>query len=225
MGADRLVPHGEVPHWTGLPPHARRLAWVLLVIIVLIDGIIQYAALRHRGRPALAGGENLLGFWDLSKALAVGIALIYTAGRAESRSTGTLGALFLIVGIEDQIAIHGRLGEMIADTVRFDAWIPGIGRYGAVNIGEAVAMAIFGIVAFILIWTGPRPRQHSLRHARVTLTVLLVAMFFFAVVIDLMTAAGRSLTSLLIEELGERGVLSLAAVYSLSLVSVKDRSI
>ena len=228
MGSDRLDDGSAEPkaatriHWSGLPPDARRLAWILLVAIVIVDGIIQYAALRNRGRPALAGGENLLGFWDLSKALAIGIALVYTAGRAESRSTGTLGALFLIVGIEDQIAIHGRLGELIADLFRFDAWIPGIGQYGAVNIGEAVAMAIFGIVAFVLIWTGPRPRHQSLRSAQVILTVMLVAMFFFAVVIDLITAAGRSLTSLLVEELGERGVLSLAAVYSLSLASVKD---
>ena len=209
-------------HWSGLPPNARRLAWVLLVIIVLIDGVIQYAALRNRGRPALAGGEDLLGFWDLSKALAIGIALLYTAGRAESRSTGTLGALFLIVGIEDQIAIHGRLGEGIANVFRFETWIPGIGSYGAVNIGEFMAMAVFGGVAFVLIWTGRRPRYPALQRARALLTVLLVAMFIFAVVIDLVTAARRSLTSMLIEELGERGVLSLALVYSLSLVSIKD---
>lgn len=227
MGSDRIddtsgSSFARSLHWSGLTPRARRLAWVLLIAIVAIDGAVQYVTLRQRGRPALAGGENLLGFWDLAKALAIGIALVYTAGRTESRSTGTLGALFLIVGIEDQIAFHGRLGEMIAGLFRFEAWIPGIGQYGAVNIGEAVAMAIFGVVAFILIWTGPRPRHQSMQRARVVLTVLLVAMFFFAVVIDLITAAGRSLDSLLIEELGERGVLSLAAVYSLSIASIKD---
>ncbi|MDH3398730.1 MAG: hypothetical protein OEM81_13005 [Acidimicrobiia bacterium] len=195
---------------------------MLLIIVVVVDGVIQYVTLRQRGRPALAGGEDLLGFWDLAKALAVGIALVYTAGRTESRAVGTLGALFLVVGIEDQIEIHGRLGKVIADLFRFDAWIPGIGRYGALNIGEAVAMALFGGVAFILIWTGPKPHYPGLQRARVILTVLLVAMFFFAVIIDLVTAAGRSLASFLIEELGERGVLSLAAVYCLSLVSIKD---
>jgi hypothetical protein len=226
VGTDRLDHETTEPkaplHWTGLPPDARRLAWALLIMVVVMDGVIQYVTLRQRGRLALAGGEDLLGLWDLCKALAVGIALIYTAGRAESRAAGTLGALFLIVGIEDQITIHGRLGEAIADSFRFEAWIPGIGRYGAVNIGEAVAMALFGVVAFILVWTGRRPRYPTLQRARLVLTVLLVAMFFFAVVIDLITAAGRSLTSLLVEELGERGVLSLAAVYSLSLASVKD---
>ena len=228
MGSDRLDRDAAHPNkvarsnWTGLPPEARRLAWVFLIIIVMTDGVIQYVTLRQRGRPALAGGDNLLGLWDLAKALAVGIALVYTAGRAESRAMGTLGALFLIVGIEDQITLHGRMGVAIADLFRFETWIPGIGAYGAVNIGEAVAMGLFGVVAFTLIWTGPRPRHQSLQRARVILTVLLVAMFFFAVVIDLVTAAGRSLTSQLIEELGERGVLSLAAVYSLSLVSVKE---
>ena len=83
-------------------------------------------------------------------------------------------------------------------------------------------MAAFGIVAFFLIWTGPRPRHQSLLRARLILTLLLAAIFFFAVVIDLVTAAGRSLTVLLVEELGERGVLSLAAVYSLSLASINN---
>ena len=205
-----------------MPSEARRLAWVLLVVIVIIDGVIQYATLRRRGWPALAGGENLLGFWDLAQALAVGTALIYTAGRAESRPIATLGALFLLVGIEDQIEIHGRLGDAIADLFQFQSWIPGIGAYGAHNIGEFVAMALFGVVAFTLIWTGRTPVDPHLRRARVVLTGLLILMFLFAVVIDLVTAAGRSLTILLIEELGERGVLSLAAVYSLSLASFKD---
>jgi hypothetical protein len=197
---------------------------VLLIAVVAIDGIIQFVTLRQYGRPALSGGENLLGFWDLAKALAVGIALVYTAGRTESRAIGTLGALFLIVGIEDQIAIHGRLGTGIADLLRFEAWIPGIGAYGAANIGEFVAMFLFGAVAFVLVWTGRRPKHPALQRARVILTLLLAAMFFFAVVIDLITAAGRSLDIQLVEELGERGVLSLAAVYALSLVSIEDWS-
>ena len=83
MGADyvdRGAPHPNIvarSHWTGLPPDARRFAAVLLITIVVIDGIIQYVTLRQRGWPALAGGENLLGFWDLAKALTVGIALIF----------------------------------------------------------------------------------------------------------------------------------------------------
>lgn len=204
-----------------MPSDARKVAWLLLIVVAIIDGVIHYATLRRRGWPALAGGENLLGFWDLAQALAVGIALIYTAGRTESRPIAILGALFLLVGIEDQIEIHGRLGDAIADLFQFQSWIPGIGAYGAHNIGEFVAMALFGVVAFVLVWTGRAPTHSGLRRARIILTGLLVLMFFFAVVVDLVTAAERSLRILLVEELGERGVLSLAAVYSLSLASIK----
>jgi hypothetical protein len=229
VGTDRINHDATHPdqdpgiHWTGLPPEARRLAWILLVGIVVADGVIQFVTVLQYGRPALAGGQDLLGFWDLAKALAVGIALVYTAGRTESRAIGTLGTLFLIVGIEDQIAIHGRLGAGIADLLRFEEWVPGIGPYGAANIGEFVAMALFGVMAFVLVWTGRRPPHPTLQRARVILTLLLAAMFFFAVVLDLVTAAGRSRDIQMVEELGERGVLSLAAVYSLSLVSTKNR--
>jgi hypothetical protein len=220
-GLDRSTTAGQPPlHWSGLPADARRLAWILLFAVVIVDGIIQYATLRRRGWPALAGGENLLGFWDLAQALAVGIALIYTAGRTESRPIATLGGLFLLVGIEDQIEIHGRLGDGIADLFDFQSWIPGIGEYGASNIGQFVAMALFGVVAFVLVWAGRAPAVPGLRRARVVLTGLLILMFFFAVVVDLVTAAERSLEILLVEELGERSVLGLAAVYSLSLLSV-----
>ncbi|MGZ5384953.1 MAG: DUF5671 domain-containing protein, partial [Acidimicrobiia bacterium] len=139
-------------------------------------------------------------------------------GRIAWRPIATLGVLFVLVGIEDQIAIHGELGKAIAGLLRFNAWIPGVGAYGANNIGEFLAMAIFGVVAFVLIWAHREPPDRTMGRARLILTILLVAMFFFAGVIDLITAAGRSLTSMLIEELGERGALSLSVVYVLSLV-------
>jgi hypothetical protein len=156
--------------------------------------------------------------WDLAKAITVGTALIYTAGRIAWRPIATLGVLFVLVGIEDQIAIHGELGKAIAGLLRFDAWIPGVGAYGAINIGEFFAMATFGVVAFVLIWSHRVPPDRTMGRARLILTILLVAMFFFAGVIDLITAAERNLTSMLIEELGERGALSLSVVYVLSLV-------
>ena len=46
---------------------------------------------------------------------------------------------------------------------------------------------------------------------------MLVAMFFFAEVVDLIAAANRGSISMLIEELGERAVLSLSVVYAVSL--------
>ena len=223
MGPDRLGPGTADPdplarsHWTGLSPSGLRLAWTLLAAVFVIDVIVQLVTALQGGRAALGNSRSLLGMWDLAKAIAVGTALIYTAGRTAWRPIAALGVLFLVVGIEDQIAIHGELGRAIGDLVRFDAWIPGIGRYGAINLGEFFAMGLIGVVAFILIWAGrPAPSQ-GLSRARVIFTLLLVAMFLFAGVVDLMTAARHSLTTVLIEELGERAVLSLSAVYALSL--------
>jgi hypothetical protein len=224
VGTDRLGHELPDPdsaarlHWTGLSPEGLRLAWILLGTVFIIDVVLQLFAALQGGRVALGNSRSLLGMWDLAKAITVGTALIYTAGRITWRPIATLGVLFLIVGIEDQIAIHGELGKAIAGLVRFDAWIPGIGRYGANNLGEFFAMAIFGLVAFLLIWAHRASPDRTMSRARLIFTILLVVMFFFAGVIDLMTAAGRSLTTMLIEELGERATLSLSVVYALSLV-------
>ncbi len=204
-------------HWTGLSAAGVRLAWIVLGTIFVIDVVLQLLAALDMGRPALGDSRSLLGMWDLAKAITIGTVLIYTAGRTRWRPVATLGVLFVVVGIEDQIAIHGELGRAIAGVLRFEAWIPGIGGYGAVNLGEFLAMGLFGIVAFVLIWTGPPAPDRTLARVRTVVTVLLVAMFFFAGVVDLFTAAGRSLTTMLVEELGERGVLSLSAVYAVSL--------
>jgi hypothetical protein len=224
VGTDRLdndLPDPDAVvrfHWTGLSPEGLRLAWILLGTVFIIDVVLQLAAALQGGRVALGNSRSLLGMWDLAKAITVGTALIYTAGRIAWRPIATLGVLFVLVGIEDQIAIHGELGKAIAGLIRFDAWIPGVGAYGAINIGEFLAMATFGVVAFVLIWSHRVPPDRTMGRARLILTILLVAMFFFAGVIDLITAAERNLTSMLIEELGERGALSLSVVYVLSLV-------
>lgn len=190
---------------------------ILLGAIFVVDVLVQFVTVSQSGREALGSSRSLLGMWDLAKAMAVGTALIYTAGRVTWRPMAVLGVLFLVVGIEDQIAIHAELGRAIADLFRFDSWIPGIGRYGAVSLGEFIAMALVGFFAFLLIWAGRRPPTRRLGRARGIFTLLLVAMFFFAGFIDLVTAAGSNLTTMLIEELGERAVLSLSAVYALSL--------
>jgi hypothetical protein len=191
-------------------------------VILLVNAAIQFFTLRRYGREALGGTDNLVAFWDLTMAVAVGTSLIFTAGRSESRAFGTIGVLFLIIGIEDRIAVHGMVGQALADVFAFDRWIPGIGSYGADNIGEFVAMAIFAAVAFVLIWYGRRPADQRLHTARIIFTALLIALFFFAVVIDLLTAAEQSLAILLIEEIGERSVLSLSAIYALSLITITD---
>jgi hypothetical protein len=219
-GLKRDAAHPDTPlrpHWTGLSPAGVRKAWILLGTIFVIDVVLQFFSALDGGRVALGDSRSLLGMWDLAKAISIGTALIYLAGRTRWRPMATLGVLFLVVGIEDQIAIHGELGKAIAGLVRFEAWIPGIGRYGAINLGEFFAMGLFAVAAFFLIWTGPRAPDRVLNRARTIFTLLLVGMFFFAGVIDLMTAAGRNLTTMLIEELGERGVLSLSTVYALSL--------
>jgi len=205
-----------------LPPFARKRAVAVFWAILSINAVIQYAMLRRNGWGGLAGTDNLVAFWDLTMAVAIGTSLIFTAGRSESRAFGTLGVLYVIIGIEDRIAVHGMVGEALADIFAFDRWIPGIGNYGADNIGEFVAMAIFAVVAFVLIWYGQRPADARLRTARMIFTGLLLALFFFAVVIDLVTAAEQSLAILLIEELGERSVLSLSVIYALSLMTITD---
>ena len=159
--------------------------------------------------------------WGLAKAIAIALALSLVAVRAQSTAMGALALLFLLIGVEDQISVHGWLGGPISRLLRFEDWVPGIAGKGSRILGEFGALLVFGVIGFLLVWTRKQPVQPALRRARVVFSLLLVVMFFFAGVVDAVTAAQPSLAAILQEETGEMVILTIGLGYSAALASIR----
>lgn len=209
-------------HWTGLPTRSREIALFALVATVLVDLLLQFLAFRESGVDGLTGGQDLLGSWDLAKAIAAGGALLLAARRSQRHLLGAMGFVFVIIGIEDMIALHAVVGHALADLIRFDTWVPGVGVYGSHQLGEFISMGLFGAAAFVFVWARRSPYNRTLQRVRMILTLLLVAMFVFAGFVDLLASAEGELVPALAEEVGERLTLTLAMAYASGVAAVRN---
>lgn len=193
-----------------------------LAVAIFIDGVLEAAAMARGGVMSLTGRWDLLGAWDVVKTLLITAALLVTAKRCRSRVFTVLALLFLIIGIEDQVALHAPLGHFLARVLRIDAWSNLWDVSGSHKIGEFLVLGLFGTLAFLLTWTRKRPPLQTLRRARGVLTILLVVLFIFAGVVDLINSIYGGPVWEFIEETGERISLSLSLAYAVGLVSIKE---
>jgi len=211
----------ELP-WSGLPSKALQVALFSLAVAVFFDGVLEAAAMARGGVMSLTGHWDLLGAWDILKTLLIAAALLVTARRSRSQVFTALGLLFLIIGIEDQVALHAPLGHFLASALRIDTWSNLWGVQGSHKIGEFLVLGLFGTLAFLLTWARKRPPLRTLRRARGVLTMLLVLLFFFAGVVDFINSIYGGPVWEFIEETGERISLSLSVAYAVGLVSIKE---
>ena len=174
-------------------------------VVLLASGYVEH------GVKGISSGYLLLDYWDIAKAVAIGAALLLVAHRAESASIRFLGILFLILALEDLITLHGIFAAVLKRLS--GGVIPN-------RVGEFIALAGFGVVAFFFIWIRNPPHHRMLRRARVFLTVLLVTLFFFTAVVDFFALQGSSVTAI-VEESGERLTLTITLAYAAGLASIK----
>jgi hypothetical protein len=192
-----------------------------IAAVLLVDLLLQYLALREGGFRPLVGRNDALGYWDLLKAVATGTALLWAARSSRSKAIGGFGLILFLVALEERFALHARLGEPVARVLRFEEWIPGIQRGGAVRLGEFTFLGLAALVVLGLAWSRRRPVQATVQRARLLLTLLLLAMFFFAGVVDLANGA-RGWDLEIAEEVGERAVLTLWLGFGLGLASIRE---
>jgi len=193
-----------------------------LAVAILIDGALEATAMARGGVMSLTGRRDLLGTWDIIKTLLMMVALLVTAGRSRSRVFTALGLLFLVIGIEDQVALHAPLGHYLAGALRIETWSTLWDVPGSHKIGEFLVLGLFGVLAFVLTWTRRRPPLRTLRRARTVLTLLLVVLFFFAGVVDFINSIYGGPVLEFIEETGERISLSVSLAYAVGLVSIRE---
>ena len=161
----------------------------------------------------------MLNAWDFGKAIAIGLLLSWTARGARAPNLGAFGLLFLVIGIEDQLRFHSFAGRILGGFLRSVYMIEG----GAeTRIGEFIALLVMAAAGALLVWGWRRPARRSLRRARLVLSALLVALFMFAVVLNVMDGSWSLEELRIAEEVGERLVLTAAVAYAAGLSSVKD---
>jgi len=198
-----------------LPRLAREVA--VFVAAAAVFGDLLVTGLDVDAGSFLAGQGPLLDVWDAGKATAVAAGMLVVAWRARSFGSAVLGALFVLIGIQDQLAWHGRAGRFLSDTFQFDA-LQRLVPAGQAAWGEFLVLTALAVVGGTLVWT-VRDRWPGFRSARKVLTLLLIVLFGFAGVVDLLGASTSNTTFIAVfEETGERLALSVISGYVAGLV-------
>ena len=213
--ANRVRDPRAFTRWLGLTRPARQVAVFVLVAVVLADLLLLALDYRQHGLRGIAGGYYIVDFWDVAKAIGIGAALLVAAHRGKSRAITVLAVVFLLLAIEDLITLHGVVGYVLRALS---------GGLVSRQLGELIAFGGFGFLVFVLVWGGNQLENPRLRRARLVVFSLLVALFIFTGVVDFFaddTIPGVSPLSL-VEESGERLVLTLTSAYAAGLAAIQD---
>ena len=205
-------------HWTGLPPHAVRVALVALVGVLALDVSGQLIIVVARSWDALVQGQ-ILDAWDLVKGAAICFLLWKAARAARSWNLAAFGLLFLLIGFGDQIRIHSWAGQLLGRLLQSGGQVE---RQVALQIGQALALVLMATAGGALVWSWRQPALLSLRRSRTILSTLLVLMFLLAAVLNFVGSMMTSAWLSIAEEVGERLVLSAAVAYACGLAAVRE---
>jgi hypothetical protein len=225
----RVVTRGEglnhTMHQVSIPRRLSRrgseLTIFMAVVLVLGDlAVVVTDYLRH---DLYLGRGPVCDVWDITKALAVAVGLFAIALRTRSLGISVFGCVFLLIGIEDQVAWHGIAAQYLVERVDLTAVAEMTGDTPE-SLGEFLILAALAVTALILVWIVP-DRTPGFRRVRLILTIWLIVMSLSATVVDLVAAnfEPASLWALL-EESGERVVLSLIGAYVAGLLATMRAS-
>jgi hypothetical protein len=199
-------------HRLGLPKEARPVAIFALAVVLLVDLALLGLDYWEHGLRGISGGYFLVDFWDVAKALGIGASLLVVAQRGKSKAITVLAVVFFLLAIEDLISLHG----FVAYSLRALS-----GGLITRQIGELIAFCGFGLIVIVLVWGGAQPSNGQVQKARLTVTVLLIALFLFTAVVDFFAVRGTSVASI-VEESGERLVLTLTTAYAAGLATIRE---
>lgn len=183
--------------------------WATLVVLGVLTVDALVTGLELVTGNLVDGRSALLDIWDTAKVFAIAAVSIWTAGRLRSRGLATFAAVFVLIGVEDLYFWHGQLGEIVSAYFDF-GFLPAADSSAW---GEFLALTAVAAVGGILAWT-VSDRWPGYRTVRRQLTLMLIALFFFATIVDLVAdASGQNPILTLIEETGERFTLSMMGGY------------
>jgi hypothetical protein len=158
------------------------------------------------------GHSPVLDNWDLAKAVAVGAILIASGWRVRSIGLASFGVAFALVGIADEANAHIKIARNLSGVNPFEG-VFGLHPTITQGIWEFVILISVAAVAVGLLLLIPGGVSWY-PGAKLRLVALLAALLVFAGLVD----AVDHLTGIqgvwsLVEESGERLVLSLALAY------------
>jgi hypothetical protein len=183
--------------------------WATLVVLGLLTVDVLVTGLEVVTGNLVEGRSALLDIWDTAKVFAIAAVSIWTAGRLRSRGLAIFAAVFVLIGVEDLSFWHGRFGRILSAYFDF-GFLPAADSSAW---GEFLALTAVAALGGILAWT-VSDRWPGYRTVRRHLTLMLVVLFFFATVADLIAdASGQNPLLTLIEETGERFTLSMIGGY------------
>ncbi len=178
-----------------------------LVAIDLALTVIAYLA-----GELNSGRAPFLDVWDLAKALTIGVVLMGSAWRVRSVGLASFGIVFLFIGLADETNLHSTIAH---STIRLSPFEGLLELHPTITQGiwELLILLSIGTAGMVLLVLVPGGGSWYPEVKRRLIT-LLVGLLFFAGVVDAIDhVTGIQGVWSLVEESGERLVLSLALAY------------
>ncbi len=190
------------------PRLARDVATFVVVAVLLLD--VLMTGIEWQLGSLAEGRGPLLDVWDAVKAGLAAALMVAVAVRLRAVGAAAFAVVFGLIAFQDQVAWHGRAAAALAERIDFSRLLR-LAAVGSEAWGEFLILAVLALLGGVVVWMVPTSSD-LLRRARRVLTALLALLFGFAVLADLVSAAAGGWWPM-VEETGERFVLSAALGY------------
>jgi hypothetical protein len=192
----------------------RRVVVGVALVALLLDGLLALGDVLDPGAALRTGGTAASTAWALAKLGATAIGFCVVAARTRRPLLALLAGVPVAVAFVSVPGGHREAGGLLADT----AWAQRLGAatpaspeaWGTFFVLLALTIAALLVAAAVALFEPP-----EVRHLPRAVAVLLLALFVFAGVFDLLAALLDARLFGSIEEVGERAILSLLLAYVL----------
>ncbi|MCA1736938.1 MAG: hypothetical protein LC739_12815 [Actinobacteria bacterium] len=197
------------------PTRSRETTRFIAAAFLSVDLLLTVFSLWDLGptvRPALV---SFLEVWDLSKSALALLALSVIAIRARSPSVGVFAAILGMIAILEGTGAHNAFATWLLVKLGISPNSTSAGAPAYVY-AELLVLSGLTVLAAVAIWFS-RARERDLSFMRRHLLLILVALWMFAVGVDYLGSQFGSPGWTLLEESGERAVMSVLLGYVLAI--------
>jgi hypothetical protein len=149
-------------------------------LILLHSGVID----RIPGLLRLSSSGSLASIWLYLKWLVIVVLLVRVTVARPNGATAAVAAVFALLFFDDALELHEQWGDILAE--RFD--LVGFAGAQADDVGELIVIAVLGTVCVALLLAAYLAASVGMRRWLAGLALLIVALGFFGVALDLLHA-------------------------------------
>ncbi len=160
------------------------MLWLLLgidAVLIVLYAIYGLSDLLTNPRFGLIEDWSYGESFNYLKELSIAGLLVFMAFRRRSYAYLVWATVFAYLLADDATQIHERMGEVLAGALGFVA----VNSWRAVDFGELLWFGVSGVAMFSGIFYGYRIGGRAEREMATTLGLLLLALAFFGVVLDM----------------------------------------